>query len=89
MLIQVLVGACVVYVPSLFGGVQRAKQMYKYHRLSGYILFILLWITAYTGITTPFLLTIKGLHWIYFISITSIVLGVTLSLQGRKLSFKK
>ncbi|KAJ3146376.1 hypothetical protein HDU89_006241 [Geranomyces variabilis] len=39
--LQALFGALVVYAPSLFGGEGRAKAMYKYHRLSGYLTFLL------------------------------------------------
>ncbi|KAJ3180264.1 hypothetical protein HDU87_002143 [Geranomyces variabilis] len=39
--LQALFGALAVYAPSLFGGEARAKAMYKYHRLSGYLTFLL------------------------------------------------
>ncbi|KAJ3143884.1 hypothetical protein HDU89_001542 [Geranomyces variabilis] len=39
--LQALFGALTVYQPSVFGGEGRAKAMYKYHRLSGYLTFLL------------------------------------------------
>lgn len=89
MLIQLVFGTLLVYVPSLVGGIQNAKLMYKYHRISGYILLVFLWMTAYSGVQTPFLLTLKGLEYVYLISITAILFGVGSLIQTRKLDLKK
>ncbi|RUP43725.1 eukaryotic cytochrome b561-domain-containing protein [Jimgerdemannia flammicorona] len=49
LLIQLLFGLSMVYLPNLFGGVGKAKALWKYHRLSGYFLFIFVWVTAQFG----------------------------------------
>jgi len=47
---QVLLGGgSVWYGGAAFGGGMKAKMMWKYHRLSGYVLFTLLLITAHLG----------------------------------------
>ncbi|KIY43679.1 hypothetical protein FISHEDRAFT_53131, partial [Fistulina hepatica ATCC 64428] len=49
-LIQIAVGGGSVWFGgALFGGGGRAKRIYKYHRLSGYTLYILLWVTCHLG----------------------------------------
>ncbi|KAJ3572816.1 hypothetical protein NP233_g2837 [Leucocoprinus birnbaumii] len=50
LLVQVFLGAGSVWNGgSLFGGGMRAKAIWKYHRLSGYILFTLMLYTAHLG----------------------------------------
>lgn len=48
MLLQATFGLLVVYSPGvrLLGGEARAKSLWKYHRMSGYILIILLFATV-------------------------------------------
>ena len=38
---QALVGITQYYFPGLYGGVENAKKVYKYHRMSGYVLLVL------------------------------------------------
>ena len=39
--VQALVGIAQYYTPNLLGGVDSAKAIYKYHRMSGYIILVL------------------------------------------------
>jgi hypothetical protein len=88
MLIQLLFGILAAYVPSLFGGVARAKSLYRYHRISGYFLFSLLWVTALYGVKTPFLLVgHEYVRYIYYISVTCLTLALLSLAQPRKLGF--
>lgn len=48
-LAQSLLGFLSIHFPSLFGGSEKAKQVYKYHRLSGYVLIAGLLFTAHLG----------------------------------------
>ena len=48
-MLQSLLGFLSIHSPSLFGGPAKARQVYKYHRLSGYILITLLLATAHLG----------------------------------------
>lgn len=89
MLLQLLVGTVMAYVPSLFGGMAPAKRMYKYHRISGYFTFVLLWVTAIYGVQTPFLLASnENIRYIYYISITCLLVGILSLVQTRKLGIK-
>jgi len=50
MIVQIFLGAGSVWANGrLFGGNPRAKLVWKYHRLSGYVLFALLMATAHLG----------------------------------------
>ncbi|GBE82380.1 hypothetical protein BKA93DRAFT_760707 [Sparassis latifolia] len=50
MLVQIAVGGGSVWANGkLFGGNPRARRVWKYHRLSGYVLFVLLLVTAHLG----------------------------------------
>ncbi|KAF2670766.1 cytochrome b561 [Microthyrium microscopicum] len=42
--VQWFVGATQFFYPQIYGGVDNAKKLYKYHRASGYFLFV--WITG-------------------------------------------
>ncbi|CAO3608775.1 unnamed protein product [Mucor hiemalis] len=90
MMIQLLMGTLVLYVPALFGGIQRAKSMYTYHRISGYVLLVLLWVTALYGVQTPFIMTNSGfLGYIYYLSVASVTVGLFSLLQPRRLGLEK
>lgn len=78
-----------VYVPRLFGGLARAKSMYKYHRILGYILLALVWITALCGSMTPFLVPSTIQPVMNWFSIASIAFGIFQLLQPNKLQMRK
>lgn len=46
LVLQALVGATAFYTPSLFGGSAKAKSLYKYHRMSGYVLLVVMFVTV-------------------------------------------
>ncbi|EIW85386.1 hypothetical protein CONPUDRAFT_118197 [Coniophora puteana RWD-64-598 SS2] len=47
---QILLGGASVWFDGMaLGGGMRAKKVWKYHRLSGYVLFVLLLLTAFLG----------------------------------------
>lgn len=43
---QALIGVAQFYTPGLLGGEGKAKRLYKWHRMSGYLLLILLFVTV-------------------------------------------
>ncbi|KAJ3020157.1 hypothetical protein HKX48_001209 [Thoreauomyces humboldtii] len=52
-LTQGLIGALAFYAPGVFGGVDNAKALYKYHRISGYLTFVLSLVTVAAATQTP------------------------------------
>jgi len=54
LLIQATVGFTQYFVPSLYGGVDRAKKVWKYHRVAGYLVFTLALVTVIAATQTSF-----------------------------------
>ena len=50
--IQALVGFTQYFVPSLYGGIDNAKAMYKWHRFSGYIILVMMLATVIAATQT-------------------------------------
>lgn len=46
LLLQALVGVTQFFVPGLYGGVEKAKRVYKWHRASGYLVLLLMLVTV-------------------------------------------
>ncbi|RCH82075.1 hypothetical protein CU098_005425, partial [Rhizopus stolonifer] len=48
--VQVVFGATIGLIPiTIYGSLDKAKKLWKYHRILGYILLLLLWITTQLG----------------------------------------
>ncbi|KAI9782049.1 MAG: hypothetical protein M1835_004110 [Candelina submexicana] len=52
--IQALIGLTQYYLPQIYGGEQNAKKIYKYHRMSGYVLLVLALATVAAATQTGF-----------------------------------
>lgn len=74
--IQALVGIAQYYIPGVFGGVDNAKAIYKYHRTNGYVLLILAFATVAAATQTDF--NKNGLH----IKLWAVILTAILTLAG-------
>jgi len=71
MVIQVLIGGCSVWFDGrLLGGNPRAKMVWKYHRLSGYLLFPLLLMTVHLGGGWSDWVTMNSLYALRFLAYT-------------------
>ncbi|KAF9049398.1 hypothetical protein BDZ89DRAFT_1057755 [Hymenopellis radicata] len=54
--IQIAIGGCSVWFGgAAFGGGMKAKLVWRYHRISGYVLFVLLLLTKYVSYPARFL----------------------------------
>ncbi|KAH8552820.1 eukaryotic cytochrome b561-domain-containing protein [Umbelopsis sp. PMI_123] len=79
LLVQLLFGVFIAYVPSAFGGTSQAKALWKYHRVSGYVVLALVWITAQLGAHAEFMVNnfpVPSLMWLYWISLTLVAVGI-------------
>ncbi|KAG9258976.1 eukaryotic cytochrome b561-domain-containing protein [Emericellopsis atlantica] len=84
--LQYLVGFTMWAVPSLYGGVDNAKSLYKYHRWSGYIILVLLLVTVITATQTEFNLNVLGLKlWATILLSILILTGTLPRIQKQKL----
>ncbi|KAI4208519.1 MAG: hypothetical protein LQ346_000029 [Caloplaca aetnensis] len=52
--LQAIVGIAQYYTPGVFGGVDNAKSVYKYHRMSGYVILIMSFVTVAAATQTSF-----------------------------------
>lgn len=84
--VQALVGIAQYYVPSVFGGVSNAKKMYKYHRVSGYVLLILALATVAAATQTDY--NVNVLHiklWAVLLAAVLVLAGVLPRIKKQKL----
>ena len=91
-LIQTVVGITQYFIPALYGGVDNAKKLYKYHRLGGYILLALMLATVCAATQTDFNKNVLGMQlWAVVVSSVLILLGVVARIKTYKfgwLAFK-
>lgn len=86
LLAQYVFGFLIWGVPLVFGGVDNAKALYKYHRGSGYFLFLLLLATVISATSTDYnhaVLDIKA--WAVVVASLLIVAGVYPRIHKTKL----
>ncbi len=83
--IQALVGSTQYFLPKLYGGENRAKAIYKWHRLSGYVILTMMLATVcaatqtFTGMVT---LDIK--LWAVLVGAVLILIGIVPRIKKQK-----
>jgi len=88
LIIQVLVGFTQYYTPSLYGGVDKAKAVWKYHRISGYALLVLFLSTIAAATQTTFNLTKLHIQlWAVLVASVLTLIGVIPRIKKQKLGF--
>lgn len=86
LLIQALVGFTAYFVPKLYGSVDQAKSLYKWHRISGYIIFVLLLATVAAATQTDFNKNVLDIKlWAVLISAVLVLVGVLPRIKKQKL----
>lgn len=85
LVIQYAVGFAMWGVPGIFGGVEKAKAVWKYHRMSGYLVLLLLLATVVSAVYTDFNVNVLDIKpWAVVIAVVLIVVGVYPRLHPRK-----
>jgi len=86
LLLQSAVGIAQYFIPSIFGSVDKAKAVYKYHRWSGYVVLALLLGTVNAATQTTYNLTTLHIEWkaILLASIL-VILGIAPRIHKQKL----
>lgn len=88
--IQAIVGFTQYYVPSLYGGVDSAKRIYKYHRIAGYGVALLGLATICAASWTTYSLNVAHLqHWAVIVASVLVLVGVVPRIRLSKLGWKK
>ncbi|KAK3320903.1 eukaryotic cytochrome b561-domain-containing protein [Cercophora scortea] len=90
LLLQYLFGFLMWAVPAVFGGVERAKASWRYHRYAGYVVLLLVLATVITATDTDYnkgVLKIKT--WSVAVAVVLIVAGVFPRIQLAKLGIQR
>jgi uncharacterized membrane protein YfcA len=74
-IIHSIAGVTLIFFPSLFGGITKSKKYYKHHRLIGYIILALIWLSAITATRANWTRRNFNHPWIWIISIGMIITG--------------
>ena len=83
---QALVGITQYYAQGLYGGPDNAKAVYKYHRMSGYVLLILAFATVAAATQTDFNKTTLHINlWAVIIAAVITLVGVLPRIKKQKL----
>lgn len=85
--IQALVGFAQYYMPNLvFGSVDNAKRIYKFHRMSGYIILLMMLVTVADATDTAFNKNVLHMQlWPIIVAAILILAGVIPRIKRRKL----
>jgi hypothetical protein len=88
--IQAVVGFTQYYVPQLYGGVDNAKSIFKYHRVAGYVIATLGLATICAATWTDYSLKVAHIqHWAVIVASVLVLVGVVPRIRLSKFGFKK
>ncbi|KAH6656395.1 eukaryotic cytochrome b561-domain-containing protein [Truncatella angustata] len=88
LLVQYLVGFTMYATPKLYGSEAKAKGIWKYHRISGYVLFLFLQATVISATQTDYNFNVLGLKlWAFILISVLVIVGVYPRIKKQKLGF--
>lgn len=90
--VQLLFGIVIAYAPVVVGGTPHAKSLWKYHRISGYVLLVLIWATAQLGAHADFMVDNfpkPKLLWLYWVSLALVAIGIAQRTDVSKWGIKR
>lgn len=74
---QAVVGVTQYYIPGMYGGVENAKKLYKYHRVGGYVTLVVMLATVCAATGTTFNVNVLGVQlWAVAVGSALVVVGV-------------
>jgi len=76
LILQALVGVTQYFVPQIYGGVDNAKKIYKYHRIAGYTIFVLTLATVAAATQTYY-----NKHFLH-IQLWTVIVASVITLAG-------
>ena len=87
---QAVVGFTQYYTPSLYGGVDKAKAVWKYHRAAGYVIATLGLATVCAASWTTYSLNVAHIqHWAVIVASVLVLVGVVPRIKLQKFGLKK
>lgn len=88
LLVQYAFGFLMWGVPGVFGGIDNAKALWRYHRMSGYLVFLLVMATVLSAVETDYNKTVLDLKmWAVAVAVALIIIGIYSRLHLRKFGF--
>ncbi|MCJ1417519.1 hypothetical protein MMC32_003863 [Xylographa parallela] len=89
LIVQALVGITQYYTPSLYGGLDNAKAIWKYHRMSGYLILLLFFATISAATQTDFNKNVLHIQlWAVIVASILTLIGIVPRIQMQKLGLK-
>ncbi|KAF2763939.1 hypothetical protein EJ03DRAFT_332298 [Teratosphaeria nubilosa] len=86
--VQLIVGITQYFTPKLYGSVDNAKSMYKYHRLSGYVILLLMLATVCAATQTTFNVNVLQIQlWAVVVASLIVVLGIGARIRLNKFGY--
>ncbi|KAH7118934.1 eukaryotic cytochrome b561-domain-containing protein [Dendryphion nanum] len=83
--LQAVVGFTQYYTPGLYGGVDNAKAIYKYHRVVGYLIAVLGLATVIAASWTTYSLNVLHIeHWAVIVTSLLVLVGVVPRIRLQK-----
>jgi uncharacterized membrane protein len=88
-IIQALIGFAQFYVPStVLGSAENGKKLYKYHRMSGYLILLMLLVTICAATQTSFNKNVLHIRlWAVIVASVLVVVGVVPRIKKQKFGF--
>ncbi|KAI4278933.1 MAG: hypothetical protein LQ337_000635 [Flavoplaca oasis] len=84
--LQAIVGIAQYYTPNVFGSVENAKSIYKYHRMSGYVILILSFATIAAATQTDYNKNVLHIQlWAVVVASVITLIGVLPRIKKQKL----
>ena len=84
-LIQGLIGFTQYFVPQIYGGEENAKKLYKYHRVSGYFIFLMLLATVAAATQTDYNKNVLKIKlWAVIVAAVITLIGVLPRVKKQK-----
>jgi len=85
--LQYFFGVTIWAYPGLFGGLGNAKALYKYHRVSGYFIYLAILATVFSAVWTDYNKNVLGIRWWQIAVPIALVLPVLLRINVAKFGF--
>ena len=76
-------------MPRLYGGVEKARSLYKWHRLSGYALLVLMLATVTAATQTDYNKDVLHIRiWAMLVSAVLVLIGIVPRIKKQKLGLE-
>jgi uncharacterized membrane-anchored protein len=89
LIIQGFVGFTQYFVPQIYGGMDNAKKIWKYHRASGYVIFVMMLTTVAAATQTTYNKNVLDIKlWAVIVAAIVTLAGIVPRIKKQKLGFQ-